>query len=101
MTYDTAAVEKQKVLIDRLHEKGASVLMSSHIFHFVPAEKVLEIALAHQSRGADIAKIVVGAENEDEDAFHPVSFSLGRGMSAAQTHRRRAWQLHDALRLRT
>lgn len=67
MTYDTAAVEKQKVLIDRLHEKGASVLMSSHIFHFVPAEKVLEIALAHQSRGADIAKIVVGAENEDEE----------------------------------
>lgn len=67
MTYDTAAVEKQKALIDRLHEKGASVLMSSHIFHFVPAEKVLEIALAHQSRGADIAKIVVGAENEDEE----------------------------------
>lgn len=67
MTYDTAAVEKQKALIGRLHEKGAKVLMSSHIFHFLPAEKVLEIALAHQSRGADIAKIVVGAENRDEE----------------------------------
>ena len=67
MTYNETAVKKQKTLIERLHEKGASVLMSSHIFKFTPADKVLKIALEHQSRGADISKIVVGAENREEE----------------------------------
>ena len=38
------------------------MLMSSHILKFTPAERVLEIALEHQRRGADICKIVTGAE---------------------------------------
>ena len=37
--------------------------MSSHVLKFTPAERVLEIALEHERRGADIAKIVTGAEN--------------------------------------
>lgn len=67
MTYDETAVGKQKTLIERLHEKGASVLMSSHILKFTPADKVLKIALEHQSRGADISKIVVGADNREQE----------------------------------
>lgn len=63
MTYDETAVAKQKDLIDKLHKRGARVLISSHIMKFTPADEVLKIALAHQSRGADISKIVVGAEN--------------------------------------
>lgn len=63
MTYDETAVAKQKDLIDKLHKRGAKVLMSTHIHKFTPADEVLKIALAHQSRGADISKIVVGAEN--------------------------------------
>lgn len=63
MTYDETAVAKQKDLIDKLHKRGAKVLMSTHIQKFTPADEVLKIALAHQSRGADISKIVVGAEN--------------------------------------
>lgn len=62
LTTDKYAVEKQKELICKLHEKGAKVLMSSHVFKYTEAEKVLEIALDHQSRGADICKIVTGAE---------------------------------------
>ena len=58
---DQAAIDKQMKLIDRLHEKGAEVLMSSHVLQFTPAERVLEIALEHQRRGADICKIVTGA----------------------------------------
>ena len=53
-------------LIDSLHEVGAEVLMSSHVLKFTPAERVLEIALAHQARGADISKIVVGASDMAE-----------------------------------
>ncbi len=63
LSMDEDAVKKQMALIDALHEKGAEVLMSSHVLKFTPAERVLEIALAHQARGADIAKIVTGAED--------------------------------------
>ena len=66
LTVDPAAVEKQKQLIAQLHKKGAEVLMSSHVFTYTPAERVLEIALAHQERGADIAKIVTGAETMEQ-----------------------------------
>ena len=63
---DKNAIKKQEDLIDRLHKKGAQVLMSSHIFKYTPAERILEIALEHQSRGADICKIVVGANSMEE-----------------------------------
>lgn len=66
LTRNEAAVKKQMKLIDELHNSGAEVLMSSHVMKFTPAERVLEIALAHQKRGADICKIVTGASNMAE-----------------------------------
>ena len=66
LTMDEAAVEKQMKLIDGLHKRGAAVLMSSHVLKFTPAERVLEIALEHQRRGADICKIVTGASSMAE-----------------------------------
>ena len=67
MAVDETAINKQIKLINRIHEKGAKVLMSSHILKYTPAERVLEIALEHQRRGADISKIVVGAENREQE----------------------------------
>lgn len=63
---DPKAIEKQMDLIYKLHEKGAEVLMSSHINKFTPAERVLEIALEQKRRGADIIKIVVSANSMEE-----------------------------------
>lgn len=63
---DKTAIEKQKKLIKRIHDKGAKVLMSSHVYKYIPAERVLEIALGHQERGADICKIVTGAETMEQ-----------------------------------
>lgn len=63
---DEKAVEKQKKLIDNLHQKGAEVLISSHIYKYTSAERVLEIALEHQRRGADISKIVTGADTMEQ-----------------------------------
>lgn len=60
------AIEKQKELIRKIHDKGAKVLMSSHVLKYIPAERVLEIALEHQSRGADICKIVTGADTTEQ-----------------------------------
>ncbi len=66
LTMNESAIDKQKKLIDEIHSMGKEVLMSSHIYNFTPAERVLEIALEHQRRGADIAKIVTGANSEAE-----------------------------------
>lgn len=63
---DKTAIEKQKELIQKIHDKGAKVLMSSHVLKYIPAQRVLEIALEHQKRGADICKIVTGADNTEQ-----------------------------------
>ena len=66
-TTDTEAVKQQIELINKIHERGAEVIMSSHICEFTPAERVLEIAKEQERRGADISKIVVGANNAREE----------------------------------
>ncbi len=66
LTMDPVAVDRQMKLIETIHGKGAKVLMSSHVLKFIPAERVLTIALEQQRRGADICKIVTGAETMDE-----------------------------------
>ena len=66
LSMNEEAIEKQMKLIGELHKRGAEVLMSSHVCKFIPAERVLEIALEHQRRGADICKIVINASNMAE-----------------------------------
>lgn len=68
LAVDSSAISKQEKLIQSIHDRGAKVLMSSHVLKYTPAERVLEIALEHQSRGADICKIVTGADN----AWHEI-----------------------------
>ena len=66
LTMNEEAIKKQMDLIEELHKCGAEVLMSSHVRKFIPAERVLEIALEHERRGADICKIVTDAENTEQ-----------------------------------
>ena len=63
---DEKAIKKQMEFIDKVHKKGGEVLMSSHVYEYRSPERVLEIALEHQRRGADIAKIVTGAKDQDD-----------------------------------
>lgn len=58
MTYDKTAIQKQMQLIDRIHEKGGEVIMSSHVNKYMTPEQVFKIAEEHKKRGADISKIV-------------------------------------------
>ncbi len=67
LTEDAEAVKKQIELIDKLHAEGAEVLMSSHLFKYSPPERVLEIALEQERRGADVVKIVTNALSPDEE----------------------------------
>lgn len=66
LTEDPEAIKKQMELIDQLHARGAQVLMSSHVFQFQRAERVLEMALEQQRRGADVVKIVTGAADMEQ-----------------------------------
>lgn len=66
LTEDQTAIKKQMELIDKLHDLGAEVLMSSHLYKFAPAERVMEIALEQKRRGADIIKIVTGADSMEQ-----------------------------------
>lgn len=67
LTTDEQAIKKQMQFIDEVHKRSGEVLMSSHIYEFRPAERVLEIALEQQRRGADIVKIVTGANTQEEE----------------------------------
>ena len=60
------AIHRQMQLIDAIHDRGAEVLMSSHIYEFTPAERVLEMALEQKRRGADVSKIVTGANDMEQ-----------------------------------
>lgn len=66
LTDNEEAIKKQMELIDRLHDMGAEVLMSSHLYKFAPAERVLEIAFEQKRRGADIIKIVTAADTMEQ-----------------------------------
>lgn len=67
LTTDEKAIAKQMQFIDEVKKRGGEVLMSSHVYEFRPAERVLKIALEQQRRGADIVKIVTGAETQEEE----------------------------------
>jgi len=87
-TRNPQAIEKQKRLIDRAHAEGAEVLMSSHApGEFLTGEEILEHLSDFVSRGADIPKIVVRAENEDEliEAFR-TTVLLKRELRAPFVH---------------
>lgn len=66
LTDNEEAIHKQMQLIEKLHSLGAEVLMSSHINVFTPAERVLEVALEQKRRGADVIKIVTGADTMEQ-----------------------------------
>ncbi len=66
MAKDAAAIQKQIELVKQLHAKGSKVLMSAHVLKFTPYERVLEIAREQQRRGADICKIVTGADTMEQ-----------------------------------
>ncbi len=66
LTDDPAAIKKQMEYIDELHGMGVEVIMSSHLYKFAPAERVLEIAMEQKRRGADIIKIVTGADTMEQ-----------------------------------
>ncbi len=66
LTLNPQAIDKQKRLIDKIHGKGAQVVISSHMPCARTTEQVLEHMQEVASRGPDVVKIVTTANTEDE-----------------------------------
>ena len=66
LTRDARAIDRQRQAIDAFHAQGVEVIMSSHVCKFLPEAEVVELALEHQRRGADIAKFVTYSGSEAE-----------------------------------
>lgn len=60
------AIDLQRRYIDRAHELGGEVVMSSHVQEPRTCEQVVEHLKAVEARGADFAKIVTPANTEEE-----------------------------------
>ncbi len=67
MTKDEVAIDRQRRVIERIHEAGGEVLMSAHVMKYLNGEQVLEIAHEQKRRGADVVKIVTAANSDDEE----------------------------------
>jgi 3-dehydroquinate dehydratase len=71
MTYKEEAIDKQKRLIDKIHAKGADVVISCHMDCFRTTEQVVEQMKALELRGPDVVKLVhyVNTDEELAEAF--------------------------------
>lgn len=63
---DEAIISKQCEFIEKIHSKGAEVLLSCHPGITMNCRQVVELALFLEKRNPDIIKIVTPATNENE-----------------------------------
>lgn len=68
VSMDKVAIEKQNALIEKFHTCGCEVLMSAHVETMLSAKQAADLAKEMKRRGADIAKIIVKANNLDDVA---------------------------------
>lgn len=66
ITADPQAIEKQKILIDRIRQKGAKVIISSHTPDFMSSTEIMKHMDLLAARGADIVKLVTGINSPEE-----------------------------------
>ena len=65
-TRKPAAIAKQRRLIRKIHDAGAQVIVSAHLYAFATPEEVLAQLRDFEKRGADIVKLVQTADTEEE-----------------------------------
>lgn len=63
---DEAVIEKQKAFIQRVHDAGAEVILSTHTLVPMDCEQVVDLVMFLSQRGADMLKIVCPCENDDQ-----------------------------------
>lgn len=68
VSMNTETIERQKALIGKIHSLGGEVLMSAHVGTMLSAQQAYDLSEEMESRGADIAKIIVCANSMDDVA---------------------------------
>lgn len=66
ITYNQDAINKQKELIQKVHDLNGKVMLSSHTFRFLNSDETLKHLKELEQRGADMVKIAVTASNQEE-----------------------------------
>jgi 3-dehydroquinate dehydratase len=66
ITHNQSAIDKQKQLIDKIHKKGADVVISSHMECSRTTEQAVEHMRDLEVRGPDVVKIVTYVNTEEE-----------------------------------
>lgn len=84
---DENIILKQKQLIDKVHEKGAEVLLSCHPNIFMTKAQIIELAKFLEERNPDIIKIVTVCNTDEEmiEAFDTM-IALKKEIKSAQIH---------------
>jgi len=70
LTFDEAAVAKQRELINKIHALGCEALISTHFKEYRDRETVMKFAKAQEARGADVVKIINISNSERELLEH-------------------------------
>lgn len=87
-TDEPAAVERQKIFVDKVHALGGQVLSSYHQFEvYVPSSEILPRAASMAARNVDFVKIAQHIEREDQlpDAIS-TTIRLNREMPVPTLH---------------
>ncbi|MDI9497163.1 MAG: type I 3-dehydroquinate dehydratase [Bacillota bacterium] len=66
LTRDPRAVRRQRETIERVHEMGGEVLLSSHTWVYMTTGELLEHCAELEARGADFIKIAMSVNSEEE-----------------------------------
>ena len=66
ITLRSEIISRQMDVIERVHAKGAQVLMSSHVRVPLTCEQAVDLALEVEKRGVDIVKIVSPCDSEEQ-----------------------------------
>src|SRR5690554_3087957 len=66
ITRDPRAIDKQKRLIDEIHDKGADVVLSTHTGCPMTTEEVIEHMMELEARGPEVVKIITTVNTEAE-----------------------------------
>ena len=85
---DTAVIEKQCEVIEKVHSMGAEVLLSCHPGIPMDSRQVIDLALFLEKRSPDIIKIVTIAETEDDmiESFKAMSLLKREVKTAVSYH---------------
>ncbi len=85
---DSTVIDKQCEVIEKVHQKGAEVLLSCHPGIAMDSNQVVDLALFLEKRNPDIIKIVTTASNEDEmiESFKAMSLLKREVKTAVSYH---------------